>query len=388
MARLVTVLGATGSIGTQTLDVIRENRDVFAVSALTTYGRVTELMEMIREFDPKCVVVHSVEDRDKVVRAFPTLEVLWGDDAYSDVAAAEPGAIVVNALVGSVGIRPTLRAIAAGCDVALANKETLVAAGDLVMTAAKSAGVSVLPVDSEHSAIAQCLLGYQADAVLRLIVTASGGPFRTYSREALQRVTVGDALAHPTWRMGPKITVDSATLMNKGLEVIEAHYLFSMPYDAIDVIVHPQSIVHSMVEFQDGAVLAQLGAADMRIPISFALFQGRTPRFSPFRRMDLSTLSQLTFESPDSGRFPALALAYDCGRAGGTYPTVMNAANEVAAGAFLRDELPFLDIVEVVARVIDRHKGEPIDDISQVFSADAWARRQAMEFVLERGQCL
>ena len=386
VAQMVTILGATGSIGTQTLDVIRHNRDAFAISALTTHERVSELKQMIREFDPLRVVVHTKEQCDDVLREFPKVEVLWGDDAYQQVASADSGALVVNALVGSMGIKPTLEAISAGCDVALANKETLVAAGDLVMQEAKTKGVSIIPVDSEHSAIAQCLLGYQSDVVQRLILTASGGPFRTYSQEELHHVTIGDALAHPTWRMGPKITVDSATLMNKGLEVIEAHYLFATPYDAIDVIVHPQSIIHSLVEFRDGALLAQLGAADMRVPIQFALFQGRTSAISPFKRLDLSMLSQLTFETPDLERFPALSLAYDCGKAGGTFPAVMNAANEIAASAFLRDEIAFLEIFDVVARVVDKHRGSSALSMDDVFAADAWARRTAMELVCERGR--
>nr|NNM90011.1 1-deoxy-D-xylulose-5-phosphate reductoisomerase [Bacilli bacterium] len=382
----VSILGATGSIGTQTLDVLRQHRDRFQVGALTTFRRVSELKAMIEEFEPQHVVVSNKQQRDEIIRDYPKVDILYGANAYTEIAGAIQDALVVNAFVGSMGISPTIKAIEAHCSVALANKETLVAAGQLVMAKAKEVGVRIIPVDSEHSAIAQCLQGYEAQSVERLILTASGGPFRLMDQEALQYVTLADALAHPTWRMGPKITVDSATLMNKGLEVIEAHHLFAMPFDQIDVVVHPQSIIHSLVEFKDGALLAQLGAPDMRVPIQYALLEGRSLTTSPYKRLDLKTLGSLTFESPDWGRFPALRIAYECGRLGGGYPTVMNAANEVAAQAFLRDEISFLSIVDIVSDVLDRYQNDPITSLDDIFAADHFARALAMEIVFERGK--
>ncbi len=385
MARKLLILGATGSIGRQTLDVVRAHRDEFEVIALSAHTRVDELLELIREFEPETVAVHSKEQAERIRSAVPSVSVFFGEDALVSVATCSPGALVVNAVMGAVGIRPTLAALEAFCDVALANKETLVAAGEPVMEMARRFNVHIYPIDSEHSALAQCLRGYDVCDVERLILTASGGPFRGRSRESLEYVTVTDALSHPTWSMGAKITVDSATLMNKGLEVIEAHFLFGVPYSAIDVLVHPQSIVHSMVQFRDGALLAQLGAPDMRVPISYAIFWQEGRRTESWPRLDLTKMSQLTFEQPDMVTFPALSLAYDCGRTGGTLPAVMNAANEVAATSFLQGKIRFSSIYRIVADVVEKHLVVSHPSVEEIFEADTLARKLAIDAIAKRG---
>lgn len=385
MVRSIAILGATGSIGKQTLDVLRAHREIFRVRVLTANNRALELSSAISEFAPELVVVRDEKQAVALADEFPRLEIAFGEEALRHAAGAGCD-IVVNALMGALGIRPTLAAIAAGSDVALANKETLVAAGDIVMSAARAAGVRMVPVDSEHSAIAQCLRGYTRAEAWRLLITASGGPFRGRTKAELRAVAVEDALVHPNWVMGRKITIDSATLMNKGLEVIEAHHLFDFDYDDIEVLLHPQSIVHSLVEFRDGSLLAQLGTPDMRLPIQFALFANAKRSPVCHSRLLLTEAAALTFAKPDLDTFTALRLALDCARGGGTLPAVLNAANEVAVHGFLEKRIGFLDIMDTVERVLDRHESIMQPTLEQVLTADAWARRQAGSFVEERGR--
>lgn len=385
MTKNMVILGSTGSIGLQALDVVRAHSDELRVIALSAYHRVDQLIPLIQEFQPRYVAVRTL-DQAKLVRAHcPSVEVGFGDEALLTASSLSEADLLLNALVGAAGIRPTLQALDASIDVALANKETLVAAGDLVLAKANEKKARMIPVDSEHSAILQCLQGSSTEEIEKLIVTASGGPFRRTSLQELNNVTINDALAHPTWTMGSKITIDSATLMNKGLEVIEAHLLFGIPYDRIQVLVHPQSIVHSMVQFNDGAILAQMGTPDMRIPIQYALFGASGRIHSPWQRLDFSRISEFTFESPDFVKFPALQLAYDCGMAKKTFPAVMNAANEVAVHAFLDGQIGYLDIVDIVRRVVEDHHAESTFGIEEVFAADQFARDDALQLITKRG---
>jgi len=310
-------------------------------------------------------------------------EVLAGSEGSIAVAAAAEVDLVVSAMVGAVGLEPTLAAVMAGKDVALANKETLVAAGSLVMAAVAAHDTALIPVDSEHSAIFQALAGHPREEVRRLWLTASGGPFRTWPRERLAEATPGQALKHPNWSMGAKITIDSATMMNKALEVIEASVLFGLPVSQIEVFIHPQSIIHSLVEFVDGSVLAQLGWPDMRLPIAYALtYPRRLP--SPSEPLDLGKVSQLTFERPDFERFPSLRLGYEAAETGGTMPAVLNAANEVAVSAFLENRLPFLGIPQVVEETMAAHSPEPLESLAQVLAVNGWAREHARRLVRQR----
>ncbi len=386
MVRGLAILGATGSIGRQTLDVVRAHPERLRIEVVSAYSNVNALVAIAREFSVRRVAVRDEQQAQIVRAALPAVHVLWGDGALAEAALSTGVDLVINAVVGAAGIKPTLAALNAGVDVALANKETVVAAGRMVVAAAERSGARLIPIDSEHSAIAQCLQGYRRDDVAGLLLTASGGPFRTVSAERLRTVTVADALAHPTWRMGAKNTIDSATLMNKGLEVIEAHFLFSVPYDNIDVVVHPQSIIHSLVAFRDGSMLAQLSVPDMRLPIQYAIF-GRDGRVeAPWERLDLTQVASLNFEAPDTVRFPALSLAYRCGEAGGSYPAVMNAANEVAAMAFAAGQLDFLGIVDIVERVIDGHESVTPLTLDDVLAVDDWARVRARALITERGR--
>ncbi|MCY0875281.1 MAG: 1-deoxy-D-xylulose-5-phosphate reductoisomerase [Firmicutes bacterium] len=375
--RSVIILGATGSIGRQTQEVLRAFPSEFVVEGLSAHSRMDELVVAARALGVKHVVVQTREQASDVQAALPHVTVRYGVESLVEMCSLFPGALVVNALLGAAGVRPTLTALQSGCDVALANKETLVAAGEIVMKTARLAGQSIIPIDSEHSAIWQCLRGSSPDEVERLVLTASGGPFRDTPVEQLARVTVAEALRHPTWQMGAKISIDSATLMNKGFEVIEAHHLYQMSYDKIDVIVHPQSVIHSLVEFVDGALLAQLGTPDMRTPITYALFAGGQRRDHAFARLRLSDLSALTFVAPDTIKFPALALAYTCGRQGGTAPAVMNAANEVAVDAFLHGRMAFTQIYEVVERVVQQAPFVTDPQLDDVLVADREARAAA-----------
>lgn len=378
MSRTIALLGSTGSIGTMTLDVVSAHPDQFRVAGLAA-GRNTELLlEQIERYRPRLVSVATEEGARLVRERFGSqVEVVIGPQGLVDVATMPEVDIVLTAVVGAAGLLPTLKALEAGKDIALANKETLVAAGHLVTALAKEKGCKVLPVDSEHSAIFQCLHTERPVDVEKIIVTASGGSFRDKTREEMAVATVKGALNHPNWSMGAKITVDSATLMNKGLEVIEAHWLFDMPYDRIEVVVHPESIIHSLVEFVDGSVLAQLGEPDMRMPIQYALtYPTRLP--GPYKRLNLVEAAQLNFRAPDLVRFPCLGYCFDAGRAGGSMPTVLNAANEIANGLFLQEQIGFLDIERVIATVMDRHSVLSHPSLDEVLEADAWARQEAL----------
>lgn len=373
----ITVLGSTGSIGRSALDVAAAHPDRFEVVGLTAGANDQALEAQIAAFRPGIVALCDPAAAERLSTRLKGAgpKILAGPEGVAEAAAA-PADLVVASIVGAAGLVPVFAAVEAGRDVALANKEALVSAGSLLMDAARKNAVTVLPVDSEHSAIFQCLAAGRAEEVDHLVLTASGGPFRTTPGEELAAVTPEQAARHPNWDMGAKITVDSATLMNKGLEVIEAHWLFGLPPERIRVVVHPESIVHSMVVFRDGAVMAQMGLPDMRAPIAFAM--------SHPERLDLEiappdfvALGRLRFEAPDTERFPCLALAYRAARAGGTLPAVLNAANEVAVAAFLEGRLKFTGIPTVVAAAMDAHIGEPLASLEQVLAADAWARRHA-----------
>lgn len=381
MTKTIAVLGSTGSIGRNTLECVRRSRGRIRVSALAA-GRNWELLaRQVEEFRPKLASVAGEEEARRLREAVgPSCRVVWGKEGCLEVARHPEAQMVVSAMVGAMGLIPTLEAIEAGKDVALANKETLVTAGELVMSRVRERGVELLPVDSEHSAIFQCLQGLRREEVERIILTASGGPFLDRPAHELEGITVEEAVNHPNWSMGAKISIDSATLMNKGLEVIEAHWLFSLPYDQISVVIHPQSIVHSMVECRDGSILAQMGVADMRGPISLALhWPHRVDLDLP--RLDLTRLPPLTFQPPDLRRFPCLRLAYQAGRAGGTVPAILNGANEVAVEAFMAGRLPFHRIPEVVEAVLERVDPPPLESLDSVLQADALARLQAHAYI-------
>lgn len=366
----IAILGSTGSIGTQTLDVVRKNNDlrVVAVSA----GRsVEKLEEQIREFHPLLAAVwdeKAAEDL-KIRIADTTTKVVSGMDGLLELASMPESDILVTAIVGMIGIRPTMEGIRAGKDIALANKETLVTAGHLIMPMAKEYGVSILPVDSEHSAIFQAIHGEEKKEIHKLLITASGGPFRGRTTEELKKVTVSDTLKHPNWVMGQKITVDSATLANKGLEVMEAKWLFDVDLDHIQVVVQPQSIIHSMVEFKDGAIMAQLGTPDMRLPIQYALYYPHRC-FLDGDRLDFTKLREITFEIPDMETFRGLPMAIKASGEGGSMPTVFNAANELAVKKFLEEKIGFLDIYEIIAQSMDRHKKIAHPDLDEILSVE------------------
>ncbi|MFP4973878.1 1-deoxy-D-xylulose-5-phosphate reductoisomerase [Paenibacillus sp. CN-4] len=373
----ISVLGSTGSIGTQTLDVVAMHPGEFEVEGLAAGSNTGLLLEQVRRFRPKRVSVGSAELAEQIRPDLPAgVELFSGSDGLVEIAGGGDAELVVTAVMGSVGLRSTLAAIEAGRDIGLANKETLVTAGHLVTERARAKGVQLLPVDSEHSAIFQCLNGEILAEVEAITLTASGGSFRHLSREELAGVTVDDALRHPNWSMGAKITIDSATMVNKGLEVIEAHWLFGLPYDQIRVLLHPESIVHSFVEFRDSSIIAQLGNPDMRVPIQYALtYPRRWP--SPARRLSLAEAGSLTFREMDLTRYPALRLAMDAGRAGGTTPTAFNAANEVAVARFLRHEISFLRIEEIIAEVLERHSNQMQPSLEAIEACDKRARELA-----------
>lgn len=352
----IAILGSTGSIGTQTLEVARENGDL-EVLGLAAGNNIKLLEEQIREFHPKLVAVWAEEKAKELRENIKDLDVkvVSGMDGLIEVSVLEETEILVTAIVGMIGIRPTIEAIKAGKDIALANKETLVTAGHIIMPLAKAHNVAILPVDSEHSAIFQSLQGGQTGALHKIFLTASGGPFRGRKRADLEHIQVEDALKHPNWEMGRKITIDSSTLVNKGLEVIEAKWLFDVNIDQIEVVVHPQSIIHSMVEYVDGAIIAELGTPDMKLPIQYALYYPER-RFLPGARVDFATLSQLTFEKPDLDTFYGLRLAFEAGRTGGSLPTVFNAANELAVSKFLNRKIKYLEIPEIIETCMKNHK--------------------------------
>ena len=362
----IAILGSTGSIGTQTLDVVRNNKDLEVV-ALAAGSNITRLEEQILEFRPKVVSVwdeqKAKELREKVKHL--DVKVLSGMDGLIVCSVEKESSIVVTAVVGMIGIRPTIEAIKAGKDIALANKETLVTAGHIIVPLAKEYGVSLLPVDSEHSAIFQCLHGERQNKVSKILLTASGGPFRGKKLEDLKNIQVEDALKHPNWSMGQKITIDSSTMVNKGLEVIEAKWLFDVEYSQIQVVVQPQSIIHSMVEFDDGGVMAQLGTPDMRLPIQYALYYPER-RPLPGDRLDFYKLGQITFEEPDLETFRGLKLAFEAGRLGGSIPTVYNAANELAVSMFLKRKISYLEIVESIEYAMKKHSFIENPNVEQI----------------------
>lgn len=366
----IAVLGATGSIGTQTLEVVRENKDI-EVLGLTAGSNIGLLEKQIREFHPQLAAVWS-EEKAKELRANirdVNTEVLSGMEGLIAVAAMEGTETLVTAVVGMIGIKPTIEAIRAGKDIALANKETLVTAGHIIMPLARENNVSILPVDSEHSAIFQALQGNSGKAIHKILLTASGGPFRGKKEEDLLNIRVEDALKHPNWSMGQKITIDSSTMVNKGLEVMEAKWLFDVDIDQVQVVVQPQSIVHSMVEYVDGAIMAELGTPDMKLPIQYALYYPQR-RYLPGERVDFWNLGSIDFEKPDMDTFYGLALAYEAGRAGGTMPTVYNAANELAVKQFLNREIKYLEIVEIIEDCMRAHKIIENPDLNQILKTE------------------
>ena len=377
MTRNIAILGATGSIGKSTLDLVERNRDRFAVIAVTAATNVEALADIVRRTGAKLAVVADENRYSDLAELLvgTNCQAAAGEEALIEAAAGE-AELVIAAIVGCAGLRPVMGAVEAGKTVALANKEALITAGALMTGAARSSGATLLPVDSEHNAIFQCLAGSRVEDVSRLILTASGGPFRTASAETIGAATPAQAVAHPNWSMGAKISVDSATLMNKGLELIEAHYLFGLPSERIDILVHPQSIVHSMVEFVDGSVLAQLGSADMRIPIAYALAWPERIA-TPAQRLDLAAIARLDFEVPDLDRFPALRLAREALEAGGAAPIVLNAANEVAVASFLAGQISFPEIARLVHEALISTDYDAPRSISDVLEIDRVTRERA-----------
>ena len=380
----LTLLGSTGSIGRQTLEVAAANPDRLRIRALAAHSNVDVMLSQIRQCKPDLAVLTDQAAAEELRRRYDgKTEILAGEEGLLAAATYEETDTVLGAMVGYAGLEPTLAAIESGKDIALANKETLVAAGHLVMEAVAENHVRLTPVDSEHSAIFQSLRGGTHDEVKRLILTASGGPFLHLSKEELAHVTVEQSLHHPNWNMGRKVTVDSSTLANKGLEVMEAHWLFQMPYSKIDVVIHPQRLVHSLVEFCDGAVLAQLGVPDMRLPIQYALSFPERYRCA-FDQLDLVQAGPLTFLEPDTDKFPALAIAIACGKAGGTLPCVFNAANEVCVEAFLAGRIRYLEIPELIRRTVEAHENISRPGIAQIRETDARTRRYTERLIAER----
>ena len=372
----ITILGSTGSIGTQTLDVVRKNKDKFQVVAISANSSIDLLLEQIVEFSPKYVAVYNKESALKLKEMIPeniNIEVLSGMDGLVKICQLEEVNVVLTAVVGMIGLVPTMAAIKAKKTIALANKETLVTAGELVMSEAKKNNVEILPVDSEHSAIFQCLNGERKQDIEKIILTASGGPFRGKKREELVNVTKNEALKHPNWDMGRKISIDSSTLMNKGLEVIEAKWLFDVDVEDIEVVVHPQSIIHSMVSFRDSSVISQMGCPDMRLPIEYALTYPERLK-TDFERLDLAKVATLTFEKPDMETFPCLALAFKVLKLGGTYPAALNSANEFLVNEFLNDKIGFYDIPYYIEKTLDCHKNRVNPTLEDILEVDKETR--------------
>lgn len=376
----IAILGSTGSIGTQTLEVVRENGDIEVISLAA--GSNTELLEQqVREFHPQVVCVYEEEKAREFRERLKdvAVRIVTGMDGLIETACVPEAEIVVTAVVGMIGIRPTIAAIEAGKDIALANKETLVTAGHLIIPLAREKGIRILPVDSEHSAIFQSLQGNAGNRIQKILLTASGGPFRGKREEDLLNVKVEDALKHPNWSMGRKITIDSSTMVNKGLEVIEAKWLFDVEIDDIQVVVQPQSVIHSMVEYEDGSVIAQLGTPDMKLPIQYALYYPER-RFLPGDRLDFAALSQITFEKPDMETFYGLKLAYEAGRTGGSLPTVLNAANERAVAMFLDRKIKYLQIPEIIQACMEAHKNIPSPTVEEILKTE----QATYEFIKNR----
>ncbi len=375
--RKIVVLGSTGSVGINTLRVVESLGDRFQVIGLTARKNINLLEKQIRKFHPKIVALVDKKSARELRGRFKSMRVMSGQEGVIEVARLKEADLVVSAIVGTSGLMPTLEAINAIKKIALANKEALVMAGEIVMQEAHKRGVEILPVDSEHSAIFQCLKKEGRGKVSRIILTASGGPFLDWSLSRLKSVTPQEALKHPTWEMGKKITIDSATLMNKGLEVIEAYHLFGIDIDRIEVVIHQEAIIHSLVEFVDGTMLAHLGTPDMRLPIQYALtYPERLP--TPLKKLDLTKIRRLTFQKPDTKRFPCLKLAYESARIGGTAPAVLNATNEIAVSLFLKKKIGFMEIPRMIKKVLNRHKPIKNPTLSKILKADAWAREEAL----------
>ncbi|MEG3877244.1 1-deoxy-D-xylulose-5-phosphate reductoisomerase [Microcoleus sp. herbarium7] len=388
--KAITLLGSTGSIGTQTLDIVAQYPDRFRIVGLTAGRNVTLLAQQIRQFRPEIVAICDEDRLQELQEAIADLDpqpiLLAGESGVVEVAKYGDAEAVVTGIVGCAGLLPTMAAIEAGKDIALANKETLIAGGPVVNPLIEKYGVKILPADSEHSAIFQCLQGLPEGGLRRIILTASGGSFRDLPIDKLAGVTVADALKHPNWSMGQKITIDSATLMNKGLEVIEAHYLFGMDYDDIDIVIHPQSIIHSLIELQDTSVLAQLGWPDMRLPLLYALSWPERIQ-TDWPRLDLVKSGDLTFREPDHEKYPCMQLAYAAGRAGGSMPAVLNAANEQAVALFLEEKVQFLDIPKLIEKVCDKHQINNCESpaLEDILAADRWARQEVLAKSMELG---
>ncbi|MEG4043241.1 1-deoxy-D-xylulose-5-phosphate reductoisomerase [Microcoleus sp. Pol17_C1] len=388
--KAITLLGSTGSIGTQTLDIVAQYPDQFRIVGLTAGRNVTLLAQQIREFRPEIVAICDedklLELKEAIADLDPQPILLAGESGVVEVAQYGDAQAVVTGIVGCAGLLPTIAAIKAGKDIALANKETLIAGGPVVNPLIEKYGVKILPADSEHSAIFQCLQGVMVGGLRRIILTASGGSFRDLPSDKLAAVTVADALKHPNWSMGQKITIDSATLMNKGLEVIEAHYLFGMDYDDIDIVIHPQSIIHSLIELQDTSVLAQLGWPDMRLPLLYALSWPERIH-TDWERLDLVKAGDLTFREPDHEKYPCMQLAYAAGRAGGSMPAVLNAANEQAVALFLQEKIQFLDIPKLIEKACDKHQTDNCESpgLEDILAADRWARQEVLADSMELG---
>ena len=379
MIKKISVLGSTGSIGTQTLEIARYNQDI-GITALAAGSNVELLEKQVREFHPKIACLWKEEAARELKRRNRDLDVkvVSGMEGLMEAACEPEAQIVVTAVVGMIGIRPTIAAMEAGKDIALANKETLVTAGHIIMPLAKEKGVKILPVDSEHSAIFQCLQGAGENRIHKILLTASGGPFRGRSREQLAGVQPEDALKHPNWSMGRKITIDSSTMVNKGLEVMEAHWLFDVDMDQVQVVIQPASVIHSMIEYEDGAVIAQLGTPDMKLPIQYALYYPER-RFLPGDRLDFTKLKEITFDEPDMETFRGLKLAYEAGKAGGSLPTVFNAANELAVSLFLEKKIPYLAITDLIQGAMENHKRKAAPNVDQILAAE----QEAYDFIRE-----
>ena len=379
MPKKIAILGSTGSIGISALKVVQKLKPSFQITGLTAYRNAKELAKQIKAFKPKMAAILDWKffPELKALTKGSKTQLLAGEEGLVAVSAESGADLVLSAIVGAAGLKPTLAAIQKGKDIALANKETMVMAGEVVTKAAKKSGSKILPVDSEHCAVFQCLVGSgNPKEIHKILLTASGGPFRSLDKKLFKKITLQQALNHPTWRMGPKITIDSATLMNKGLEVIEAHYLFNAPFEKIDIVIHPESIIHSMVEYVDGSVLAQLGTTDMQIPIQYALTYPARGN-SPVNRLDLAKIGRLHFEKPDRKKFPCVDLAYEAGKKGGTYPAVLNAANEVAVNRFLKEEIPFTSIPKIITNTLRRHRPLTNGTLDGILNADRWAREVA-----------
>ncbi|MEB9673534.1 MULTISPECIES: 1-deoxy-D-xylulose-5-phosphate reductoisomerase [Bacillus cereus group] len=376
--RNIVILGSTGSIGTSALEVIRNNPDKFRVVGMSAFSNIELFSKQIEEFKPEIISIGSESDAKTLKYRFPSLSITHGQPGLIEVAAYSKADLVLSAVVGSIGILPTIEALKNGKDIAIANKETLVAAGHIVTATAEKYKRKLIPVDSEHSAIFQCLNGENEKEISNLIITASGGAFRDKSRVEMINLKASEALKHPNWQMGAKLTIDSATLMNKGLEVIEAHWLFNIPYEKIQVLVHKESIIHSMVEFQDGSIMAQLGQPDMKTPIQYSFTYPNRLK-SDYHKLKLSEIRALHFEEPNLEKFPCLKLAYDAGKIGGTMPAVLNAANEIVNKLYREDIIKFLDIEKILYNVMSKHDVIANPDLNQILDYDNWARQEALK---------